>query len=111
LPSQDLIARLKLAFQLGIRHIDCAESYGTEREVGIAIQESGVAREELFITTKVGSGIKDIPGALNQSLAKLKLEYVDLYAYNKQKKRMRFTTDHGLDISYTNLTSRRTRMV
>ena len=52
--------------------------YGTEEEVGVAIKEAGVPREELFITNKVAQGIADIPAALEQSLRKMQLEYFDL---------------------------------
>lgn len=47
------VESIKSAIAAGHRHLDCAEVYGTEPEVGVAIKESGVAREELFITTKV----------------------------------------------------------
>jgi len=54
--------------------------YKTESELGTAIKESGVAREELFVTTKVdNANIHDIAGAIRISLKKLQLEYVDLY--------------------------------
>lgn len=53
--------------------------YKTESELGTAIQESGVAREKLFVTTKVANANNDIAGAIKASLKKLQLEYVDLY--------------------------------
>lgn len=47
------IDSIKKAIAAGHRHLDCAEIYKTESEVGVAIKESGIPREELFITTKV----------------------------------------------------------
>ncbi|KAM0269029.1 hypothetical protein ACHAQH_009860, partial [Verticillium albo-atrum] len=44
---------VKLAIQLGYRHIDGASAYGNEKEIGEALKESGVAREELFVTSKL----------------------------------------------------------
>ncbi len=44
---------VKLALKLGYRHIDGANAYGNEKEIGEAIKESGVPREELFITSKL----------------------------------------------------------
>jgi diketogulonate reductase-like aldo/keto reductase len=53
--------------------------YKTEPELGTAIKESGVARDKLFVTTKVANAsMNDIEGALKESLKKLQLEYVDL---------------------------------
>lgn len=53
--------------------------YNTEPELGVAIRESGIPRSSFFITTKCSvSNPVDIPGALEASLEKLQLEYIDL---------------------------------
>jgi 2,5-diketo-D-gluconate reductase B len=69
------------ALKAGYRHIDTARKYGTEDAVGAAIKQSGVPRAELFITTKVSHENlrpKDFARSVEQSLAALKLDYVDL---------------------------------
>ena len=74
-----LVASAKTAIALGYHHLDGAEVYGTEAELGTAIRESGVAREKIFVTTKVQRGIGNIQDAISTSLQKLGLDYVDLY--------------------------------
>jgi diketogulonate reductase-like aldo/keto reductase len=68
------------AFEAGYRHIDTASLYGNEESVGAAIRASGITREEIFVTTKLWNSDHASPErALEASLRKLKLDYVDLY--------------------------------
>ena len=68
--------------QSGYRHIDTARVYGNEESVGQAIRDSGINREEIFITTKLPAEIKTYQGALDAfetSIDTLGVKYVDLY--------------------------------
>jgi diketogulonate reductase-like aldo/keto reductase len=70
------------AIELGFRHIDTASLYGNERSVGRAIQESGIPREEFFVTTKVWhteQGAANTAHAFERSRERLQMEYLDLY--------------------------------
>ena len=81
LKGQQVIDSIRSALELGYRHIDTAQVYGNEAEVGQAIAESGVPRDELFVTTKIWienlAAHKLIP-SLADSLAKLGMRQVDL---------------------------------
>lgn len=71
---------VKIAVKNGYRHIDTASRYKNEEQVGEGIKESGVPRDEIFVTTKLWNADHHDPeGALNESLRKLGLDYVDLY--------------------------------
>jgi 2,5-diketo-D-gluconate reductase A len=70
------------AIQTGYSHIDTAASYQNEEAVGKGIKQSGVAREKLFITTKLWiqrNGYEDTLRAFENSLKRLQLDYIDLY--------------------------------
>lgn len=70
------------ALQAGYRHIDTAAVYGNEADVGAGVAESGIPRSEIFITTKVWNddqGYDSTLRAFDASLARLKMDYVDLY--------------------------------
>lgn len=81
LKDQVAFNSVKTALEIGYRHIDTAQIYENESEVGAAIAESGIPRSEIFITTKIWtsnlSPEKLIP-SLKESLTKLKTDYVDL---------------------------------
>lgn len=81
LQGQVVIDAVRAGLALGYRHIDTAQIYGNEADVGSALGHSGIAREELFVTTKVWTdnlaGDKLIP-SLKDSLHKLRLERLDL---------------------------------
>jgi methylglyoxal/glyoxal reductase len=73
---------IKEAVKIGYRHIDTASFYGNEEEIGLAIKECGVPREELFLTTKVWNsdqGYERTLKAFEESVKKLKTDYLDLY--------------------------------
>jgi 2,5-diketo-D-gluconate reductase A len=80
--SEDIVPAVAKALEVGYRHIDTAAIYGNEEGVGKAIAESGIPREELFITTKLWNerhGVEDAVAAAKESLSRLGLDYVDLY--------------------------------
>ncbi|RRO18726.1 aldo/keto reductase [Saccharopolyspora rhizosphaerae] len=82
IPEEETTAAVAAALQAGYRSIDTAAAYGNEAGVGRAIAESGVPREELFITTKLWNSDQGYDSALrafDRSLDALGLSYVDMY--------------------------------
>lgn len=72
---------VKIALEVGYRHIDTADIYGNEAQIGEAIEESGIARKDLYLTTKIWNSNRSAHGvkySLEQSLKKLKTDYLDL---------------------------------
>lgn len=67
------------ALQAGYRHIDTAQAYGNEESVGRALRDSGVPREDVFITTKFYPRRKDPEAEAQRSLQRLGVDFVDLY--------------------------------
>jgi diketogulonate reductase-like aldo/keto reductase len=82
-PDGDIAYRSVLsALRTGYRHIDTARVYGNEASVGRAIKESGLARDEIFLTTKLPAEMKDsskVEATFQTSLRTLGVDYVDLY--------------------------------
>src|SRR4051812_45761443 len=81
LTGAQAIDSVRTGLELGYRHIDTAQIYGNEEEVGSALRESGIARDDVFVTTKVWTehlaGDRVIP-SLKESLRKLGIERLDL---------------------------------
>jgi 2,5-diketo-D-gluconate reductase A len=70
------------ALEVGYRHIDTAEMYGNEKEVGQAVRESGIDRGEIFVTSKLNNGFhdpEDAARAFEQSLEVLDIGHIDLF--------------------------------
>jgi 2,5-diketo-D-gluconate reductase A len=70
---------VRWALEFGYRHIDTAQAYGNEGSVGKALRDSGVPRDEVFITTKFYPGSKDPAAEAERSLERLGVDQVDLY--------------------------------
>jgi diketogulonate reductase-like aldo/keto reductase len=70
---------VRWALEAGYRHIDTAQAYGNERSVGRALRDSGLPREDVFITTKFNPGRRDPAAEAERSLERLGVEFVDLY--------------------------------
>ena len=80
-PPDETRAAVTAALEAGYRHVDTAAAYGNEREVGRAIHESGLAREDLFVETKVwisDYGYEETLHAFDKSAAKLGVDQLDL---------------------------------
>ena len=81
-PPERTEAVVAAALEAGYRHIDTATLYGNEKEVGAAVAASGIAREELFVTTKLWPsdfGREAAVRGFEESLERLGLGYLDLY--------------------------------
>jgi 2,5-diketo-D-gluconate reductase A len=81
-PPEDTARITGQAFEAGYRHIDTAEMYRNEKGVGEAIRDSGIPREELFITSKLNNGLHEpekAREAFAQSLSELGLDHLDLF--------------------------------
>jgi 2,5-diketo-D-gluconate reductase A len=81
-PPEDTARITGQAFEVGYRHIDTAEMYGNEKGVGQAIRDSGIPRDELFITSKLNNGFHEpdtARKAFDQTLADLGLDQIDLF--------------------------------
>src|SRR2546429_1783916 len=75
----ECVNAVRWALDLGYRHIDTAQAYGNEESVGRALRDSGVPRDEVFITTKFYPGRKDPAAEAQQSLRRLGVDQVNLY--------------------------------
>lgn len=91
---------VKAALSLGVRHFDTAAIYRNEQEVGEAIRESGVPREELFVTTKLWNddhGHESAVVAFENSRKALGLEYIDLYLIHWPVPRLRIESWRAME--------------
>ena len=78
----ETVEAVRNALEVGYRHIDTAEMYGNEKEVGQAVRESGLDRSEVFVTSKLNNGFharEDALKAFDQTLDDLGFDYVDLF--------------------------------
>ena len=82
IPPPETAEAVSQALQVGYRHIDTAEMYGNEREVGEAVRASGLDRSEVYVTSKLNNGFHepdDARRAFDETLAALDMDYVDLF--------------------------------
>jgi 2,5-diketo-D-gluconate reductase A len=77
--QEECVNAVRWALELGYRHIDTAQAYGNEESVGEGLRESGVSRDEVFITTKFFPARKDPVAEAERSLERLGVDFVDLY--------------------------------
>lgn len=80
--GEECVLNIKQALQAGYRHIDTASVYKNEKYIGKAIKESGIPREEIFVTSKVwkdSMGYDNTIKSFNNSLQDLGLDYIDLF--------------------------------
>ena len=81
IPDEAAAGAVREAVKIGYRHIDTAQAYENERGVGEGIRTCGLAREEMFVTTKLAAEIKNYEEAvkvIDDSLEKMGLDYIDL---------------------------------
>lgn len=81
MPPEVTAATVRNALEIGYRRVDTAALYENEEEVGQAIRQSGIARNEIFVTTKIWNdrqGYEETLKAIDESLQKLNIEYIDM---------------------------------
>jgi len=79
IPKEVCVGQVDQAIDLGFDHVDSAQGYRNEEEVGIAFKDSGLSRSEVWITTKWSTDTKTARESCEDSLQKLGVEYIDLY--------------------------------
>jgi 2,5-diketo-D-gluconate reductase A len=82
IPPEETTEAVRVALETGYRHIDTAEMYGNEKEVGEAVRESGVDRDDVYVTSKLNNSVHrpdDARRAFGETLAALGFDYVDLF--------------------------------
>lgn len=80
-PDEKAAEAVRAALEIGYRHIDTAQAYGNERGVGEGIRRSGIAREQIFVASKVEAAHKSYAAAaasIDESLRQLGMDYIDL---------------------------------
>ena len=101
--GKQTIDSILYALEIGYRHIDTAAFYGNEQEVGTAIRESCIPREEIFVTTKLWNsdhGYDNTIKAFHRSLERLGLDYIDLYLIHWPVENLRLESWRALEKLY-----------
>lgn len=101
--GKQAIDSILYALEIGYRHLDTAAMYNNEREVGQAVRESGIPREEIFVTTKLWNsdhGYQNTLDAFSRSLDKLQLDYIDLYLIHWPIEKLRLESWRALENIY-----------
>jgi diketogulonate reductase-like aldo/keto reductase len=75
----ECVNAVRWALELGYRHLDTAQAYGNEESVGRALRDSGVPRDQVFVTTKFYPGSQDPVAEARRSLSRLGVDQLDLY--------------------------------
>jgi diketogulonate reductase-like aldo/keto reductase len=99
-PGAETRLAVQAALQLGYRHVDTARAYGNERDVAEGIAASGVPRREVFVTTKLWNsdhGYDEALRACDDSLARLRMDQVDLYLVHWPVQGLRHETWRALE--------------
>ncbi len=102
--GRQTIDSILYALEIGYRHIDTAAMYENEMEVGEAVRESGIPREEIFVTTKLWNsehGYDNTIKAFHRSLERLGLDYIDLYLIHWPVENLRLESWRALERLYS----------
>ena len=78
-PGEETESSVRAALEVGYRHIDTAQAYGNEESVGKALADSGIPRDEVFLTTKFFPRLENPEAEAEKSLRRLGVDQVDLY--------------------------------